>query len=265
MTYIEKEWKEQTRGKGLWLSLCIVALVCTGVLLQSRSFPAEQGFEVFLLSLYEMNVYLLPLVSLFLASFAILQEREQKTLTILLTKKESYYRFLWKKSVAVHGVLLAVFTGWHFVFALPMKWLLPFHLGSFLAYLITVLALLAMFTQMGLFLGSVCHTRMQLVGANIFVWFFFVFFLDLGFLYVLPAVTTDNVWLFSLLYFLDPLHALHFYLETSLGLFPLEHMSRLMQKFVWWPPAAFVGLDLLVWVAVTFGLAGWLRVKGERT
>lgn len=264
MTYIEKEWKEQSRGKGIWLSLGMVALVSLFILLQSRSLPAEEGFEVFLLSLYEMNVYLLPLLSMFLASFAIMQEREQKTLTILLTKKESYLSFYLKKSVAVQGITLGVFLGWYFIFALPMKLLLSFHAQSFLVFLVAVGSLLVIFNQIGLFLGSICNTRMQLVGANIFVWFFFVFFIDLAFLYFLPSVTNENIFAFSWAYFLHPLHTIHFYLETSLGLFSTEHMSRLMEKLVWMSPAKFLLVDLAVLPTIFVTLGIWLRVRSER-
>lgn len=264
MTYIEKEWKEQSRGKGIWLSLGMVALVSLFILLQSRTLPQEGGFEVFLLSLYDMNVYLLPLLSLFLSSFAILQEREQKTLTILLTKKESYFSFLLKKSMAVQVVTIGIFLGWTFIFALPMKLLLPFHVMSFVHYLVALIVMLLIFNQIGLFLGSICQTRMQLVGATIFVWFFFVFFVDLAFLYFLPSVNQENITLFSILYFLQPLHTLHFYLETSLELFSTEHMSRLMNQLVWMSPSSFLLADGLVWIMGMFGLSVCLRVRSDR-
>lgn len=264
MTYIEKEWKEQSRGKGIWLSLGMVALVSLFILLQSRTLPNDEGFEVFLLSLYEMNVYLLPILSLFLASFAIMQEREQKTMTILLTKKESYMSFYMKKSMAVQTVLMAVFVGWYFIFALVMKLLLSFHVVSFLCFLLAIITLMLIFNQVGLFLGSICHSRMQLVGANIFIWFFFVFFIDLAFLYFLPSVTNENISVFSVLFFLHPMHAIHFFMETSLGLFSTEHMSRLMQKLVWMSPTKFLLVDILIWITLVFGLGIWLRVRSDR-
>lgn len=264
MTYIEKEWKEQSKGKGIWLSLGMVVLVSFFILLQSRTLPTEEGFKVFLISLYEMNVYLLPLLSMFLASFAIMQEREQKTMTILLTKRESYFSFYLKKSIAVQAISLAVFIGWYFLFAIPMKIMLSFELAGFLEYLAAISVLLIIFNQIGLLLGSICSTRMQLVGANIFIWFFFVFFIDVAFLYFLPAVTNDHIIGFSILFFLHPLHTIHFYLETSLGLFSTEHMSRMMEKLVWMSPGKFLIADLLFWPVLVFVIGIWLRVRSER-
>ncbi|MFT9846791.1 ABC transporter permease [Aneurinibacillus sp. REN35] len=264
MNYVWKEWKEQSRSKGIWLAVSMIILISFFLLLQSRSFPSEQGFQVFLMSLYDMTVFFLPLLSLFVASFAIMQEKEQKTLFILLTKKESYRTFLLKKSLAVQCVTLLLFIGWYFLFALFVKFFLSFDPGAFLTFLVTTLSLLVIFTQLGLLLGSVCTTRMQLIGANIFVWFFFLFLADIIFLYSLPGVSKENVTLFSVFYFLDPLHTLRFYLETSLDLFPLDHLSRLMEDMLWLSPAKFLLLDLLIWVVLSFEMAVLLHSKGER-
>ncbi|HJV44477.1 MAG TPA: ABC transporter permease subunit [Bacillota bacterium] len=265
MMYLWKEWKEQSRAKGMWLSLSMVVLSSIFILIESLSLPRAQGFQVFLLSLYDMNVFILPLLSLYICSFAVMQEKEQKTLLILLTKKESYRKFLYKKAFAIQGVTAALFIGWYFIFMLFAKVFLKFDGAAFLAFLLTSLVLLVIFNQIGVFLGSVCKTRMQLIGANIFAWFLLLFMIDLAFLYVLPSISQSNVRLFSTFYFLDPLHTLHFYLETSLGLFPLDHLSRLMEKMVWLKPSYFVGMDLILWIVVAMELGIWFHSKGERS
>jgi len=264
MMYIWKEWKEQSRGKGIWLSLIMLILISISVLMQATSFPSDQGFEVFLLSLYDVNVYVIPLLTLFLASFSIIQEKEQKTLYFLLTKKESYRSFLWKKSVAVQFVTFSLFMGWYFILAIPMKFFFTFHLGHYLVFFVVLSILIIIFNQIGLFLGSIVSNRMQLIGANIFVWFLFIFLFDLITLYYLPYITVQNMKWFSLVYFMNPLHTLRFYLETSIGMFPLEHMSRLMEKMVWLPPAVFLLVDVVIWVLSTFLLATGLHHKGGR-
>ncbi|MFV8827724.1 copper ABC transporter permease [Alkalihalobacterium sp. APHAB7] len=264
MMYLAKEWKELSRAKGLWLALGIVMILSILLLLEARSFPIEHGFQVFLLSLYEMQVFLIPLLSLFLASFTIMQEKELKTLMILMTKKESYRSFLLKKSFAIHGITLGVFISWYIIFAIPMKLFLSFNSIDFLYFLISISALLLIFNQIGFLMGSLCNTRMQLVGANTFIWFFFIFLVDLIFLYALPYVTYSNVTIFSVFYFLDPLHTLKFFLETSLGVFSLEYMSRLMEKVVWMSPSLFFISNLIIWMVVSFELAVFLRNKGDR-
>lgn len=262
MTYIWKEWIELSRGKGLWLALSMAMIISVIILWQSKSLPSDQGFEVFLLSLYEMNVFLIPLLSLFIASFAVIQEKEQKTLMILLTKKESYRSFFVKKSIGVQFITISMFLLWYFALAVPMKFMLTFDVSSFLVFLFSFLTLLFIFNQIGLFLGSICENRMQLVGANIFTWFFFIFLLDLLFLFFLPKITEENITIFSVFYFLDPLHSLHFYLETALGLYPLDHMSRLMEKMVWMQPLYILSMSVLLWTIVTFELSVRLKKGG---
>lgn len=260
--YIWKEWKELSRGKGLWLSLSMAMIISLFILWQSKSLPSDQGFEVYLLSLYEMNVFLIPLLSLFISSFAVMQEKEQKTLMILLTKKESYRSFFLKKSIGVQFITISVFLCWYFALAFPMKFMLFFDVSSFFVFLLTFLTLLFIFNQIGLLLGSICENRMQLVGANIFTWFFFIFLLDLLFLYILPMINEENITAFSVFYFLDPLHTLHFYLETALGLYPLDHLSRLMKKMVWLPPKHLLWITFLIWSIVSFELAVRLKSRG---
>lgn len=263
MTYLIKEWKEQTRGKGLWLAISMVAVISLFVLLESRSLPPEHGFTIFLLSLYEMNVFLIPLISLFIASFALMQEKELKTLMILTTKKESYSSFLFKKSLSIQLITIGVFVSWFFVLAVLAKATIGFNSMQFLAFLVSTIVFLLIFNQIGLLLGTICKNRMQLVGATIFTWFLFVFLLDLIFLYFLPTVTHENVQLFSIFFFLDPLHANQFFLETSLDMFSLEHMSRLMDKMVWATPSIFVVISVLFWVGLSFGLASLWKGQVE--
>ncbi|WP_102345063.1 copper ABC transporter permease [Bacillus sp. Marseille-P3661] len=264
MNYVWKEWIEQSRGKGIWLSLAMVVLISLLLVLQTRTLPSEQGFPVLLLSLYEMNMYIFPLLSLFIASFSIIQEKELKTLMILITKRESYRSFLFKKSIAIQAITLAVFGSWYFLLAVLMKFFFQFNVGQFIAFLSTVFVLIIIFNQIGLSLGSICNTRMQLIGANIFIWFFFVFLLDLFFLYILPSVSYENIRAFSMIFFLDPLQTIPFYLDTSLGVVSMDHLSRLMDKMVWASPTVFLAIDVIVWVILSFEIAVYFGNKGER-
>lgn len=264
MSYLEKEFKELTRSSGLWFALGIAALLSVILLLQALSYPQEQAFTMFLLGLYEINTYVLPLLAMLMAAFAILQEREQKTLLMLLTRQESFRSFFAKKSVAVHTTLLLPFLGWYLLFALVTKLFLRFEPIAFLHFLVTVAMILVIFTQLGLMLGSMCRTRMQVVSGAIFIWFFLLFLADLVFLYLLPTITNERITLFSALYFLHPLHAAYMYLQTSLELVSIAHMSRIMQKFVWLHPAQFLAVNLLFWTALLYGVGVIWGRKGER-
>jgi ABC-type transport system involved in multi-copper enzyme maturation permease subunit len=255
MTYLMKEWKEQSRSAGLWLSFSMVAVISIFILLEARALPSEHGFTMMLLSLNEMNLLLIPLISLFISSFSVIQEKELKTLLILTTKKESYSRFLVKKSGSIQLITNGLWTAWLLIIAILAKPSFNINGLQLFYFLITGMALFIIFNQIGIFLGSICSHRLQLVGAGIFTWFFFVFITDLIFLHLIPSVHLGNVGLFSIFFFLDPLHASQFFLETSLGVFSLDHKSRLMEKLVWVTPALFFIVNMLFWVFLSFGAA----------
>lgn len=124
-------------------------------------------------------------------------------------------------------------------------------------------ALLLIFNQMGIFLGSIARSKMQLVGANIILWFFFVFLLDLIFLYVLPAIDYNNVETFAWFYFLDPLHPLRFLLETELGLFALENLSTMLRDFIVMSPWTFFFINITLWPGLFFLFSLLARRVGD--
>jgi len=262
MPYIWKEWLEQVRSKGLWFGLAMLMLTSLFLVAEARSFPDDLGFEVFLLSLFDMNLYLIPLFAMFLASFSIFQEKELKTNMILLTKKESATSFIFRKSIAIQFTLLAAFIGAYFILAFFMIGFLSFHLLSFVHFVIGLIVFLLIFNQIGIFLGTISKTKMQLISINILTWFFVVFLIDLIFLYVLPAITFNNLRIFSWLYFLDPMHTLRFYLEVQLGMFSMSHMSRLMEQFVFMDAWIFLLINAIGWPLVFFGLSVLFKNRG---
>src|SRR5690625_513899 len=264
MPYIWKEWLEQVRSKGLWLGLAMLMLTSLFLIAEARSFPADLGFEALLLSLFDMNVYLIPLFAMFLSSFSTFQEKELKTDMSLLTKRESAVSFLWRKSMAIQFAMFATFIGAYFILAFFMIGFLSFHLTSFIHFLIVMVAFLLIFNQLGIFLGTMSQTKMQLIGVNILAWFFFVFFTDIIFLYLLPAITFENLRIFSWLYFLDPMHTLRFYLEVELGLFSMSHMSRMMESFVFMDAWIFLLINIVLWPLLFFGASVVLQKRGGR-
>src|SRR5690625_82738 len=199
---------------------------------------------------------------MFITSFSILQEKELKTNMILLTKKESATSFIFRKSIAIQFSLLAAFIGACFILAFFMIGFLSFHMMSFIHFVIGLIVFLVIFNQIGIFLGTISRTKMQLISINILTWFFVVFLIDLIFLYVLPAINFDNLRIFSWIYFLDPMHTLRLYLEVQLGMFSLSHMSRLMEQFVFMDPWIFLIINVLLWPLIFFGLSVLFEKRG---
>jgi len=264
MAYIWKEWLEQVRGKGLWIGVGMLMLASIFLIAEARSYPTDLGFEALLLSMFDINVYFIPLFGMFLASFSIYQEKELKTAMILLTKRESYLSFFLKKSLAVQLSLISTFIGAYLILALFMKGFLVFHATSFLYFLLIMTIFLVIFIQLGLLLGSIAKTRMQLIGINIIIWFLVVFLIDLIFLYYLPAVTYQNVEVFSWIYFLNPIHTMRFFLETTFDLFSLSHLSQLMEKFLVMDIWKFVLINTLIWPLLFTISALLFHTKGAK-
>ncbi|MCP8971011.1 ABC transporter permease subunit [Ectobacillus ponti] len=261
MMYVWKEWKEQTRGKGLWLAVLLLSAVSAAVFLQARGLPPEQGFAMLLLSLYDMAVYLLPLLCLFLASFSVMAEKESRSVLILLTKNETTASFLLKKSIAIHTVTIGIILALYMLFSFICKLSFSFSAGQFLSFLMGLGVLMLIFNQLGILVGYYSTSKMQAIGWNLFIWFLLLFLGDMVYLYLLPYVTYENVKIFAVFYFLNPFHAVQFYLETALGVFSLEHTSRLLGKFLFLSPQLVFPAAAVLWVAAAYALACIVRKR----
>ena len=261
MHYIWKEWKENIKGKGLWLSFGIIVLVSVGLLFKSFALSFDQGFYVLLINLFDAFVYFLPLLCLFLGAFSIFQEKEQKTLIMLLTRRDSFTSFLFKKSLAVHSVLLVPIIVWFFVYFVPVKFFFQTDLKSYFAFLVSLICLLLIYTQLGIFIGSISRSRMQIVGFSIAIWFYFFFIHDFILMSFLSDITYENVKLFSAVYFLNPIQAARMFLESSLGVYSFDHMSRLLKSFMWLKPGLFLLANVSILLVVSFIIAAIFHRK----
>jgi ABC-type transport system involved in multi-copper enzyme maturation permease subunit len=255
MHYIWKEWKENIRGKGFWLSIGIIVLVSIGLLFNASNLSFQQGFYVLLINLFDSFVYFIPILCLFLGAFAIFQEKEQKTLIMLLTRRDDYKSFLFKKSIAVHAVLIGPIILWFLVYLVPLKILFQIDLSGYLAFLLALLCLLLIFNQIGIFIGSLSISKMQIVGFTIAIWFYFFFLHDLILLSFLSDVSYENVKLFSSIYFLNPIGAARIFLESSLGVYSFDHMSKLLKSFMWMNPGLFLLINTTLLLLISYTLA----------
>jgi ABC-type transport system involved in multi-copper enzyme maturation permease subunit len=252
MHYIWKEWKENIKGKGLWISFAIIVIVSVSLLFRSSALSNDQGFYILLINLFDALVYFIPILCLFLGAFSLFQEKEQKTLIMLLTRRDHFTSFLLKKSLAIQSVLLGPIVLWLFLYLIPLKFKFTVDGMAYLSFLLAIASLMLVFTQLGIFVGSVSRSRMQIVGFAIGIWFYFFFLHDFLLLSFLEGVTYDNVKLFSSFYFLNPLQADRIFLESSLGVYSFEHMSKLLQSFMWVKPYLFMIGNVLFLLLISF-------------
>jgi ABC-type transport system involved in multi-copper enzyme maturation permease subunit len=251
MHYIWKEWKENIRGKGLWLALSIIVLISVSILFRCNALSFDKGFYVLLINLFDMIIYFIPILCLFIGAFSIFQEKEQKTLIMLLTKKDNYTSFLFKKSLGLYTVVLIPLLTWFFIYLLLLKFNFQLDLMSYFIFIVAILCMALVFLQMGAAIGSFSRSRMQIIGYTIFIWFYFFFLHDFILLSFLPDVTHENVQLFSCAFFLNPLQAVRMFLETGMGVYSFGHMSRLLQAFMWTKPIFFLLGNLVFWLVIS--------------
>ncbi|WML58346.1 ABC transporter permease subunit [Neobacillus sp. PS2-9] len=255
MHYIWKEWKENIRGKGLWLSLSIIVLISISILFRSSVLSFDKGFYVLLINLFDTIIYFIPILCLFIGAFSIFQEKEQKTLIMLLTKKDNFSTFFVKKCLGLYTVVLVPLLAWFFFYLLLLKFNFQLDMKAYFIFVVAITCLALVFLQMGAAIGSFSRSRMQIIGYTIFVWFYFFFLHDFILLSFLPDVTHENVKLFSSAYFLNPLQAVRMFLETGMGVYSFGHMSRLLQAFMWTKPVFFLLGNLAFWLMVSYSTA----------
>jgi ABC-type transport system involved in multi-copper enzyme maturation permease subunit len=261
MHYIWKEWKENIKGKGLWISFGIIVLISISLLFKSSALSFEQGFSVLLINLFDAFAYFIPIVCLFLGAFALFQEKEQKTLIMLLTGQDNFTSFLMKKSLAVHSVLIGPVILWFFLYLIPVKMFFQIDGVGYISFLLSLICLMFIFTQLGILIGSVSRSKMQIVGFTVAIWFYFFFIHDFILISFLPDVSYENVKLFSAFYFLNPLQAARMFLESSLGVYSFGHMSKLLQTFMWLKPNVFLFVNLILLLLISFVLAAVFHRK----
>lgn len=252
MNYIWKEWKESIRSKGLWLSLGIIIIVSLLMFSRSKGLGFEQGYYILLINLFESLVYFIPILCLFLGAFSIFQEKEQKTLVMLLTKNENTLTFLFKKSIAIQAVLILPVIVWFFLYLVPLKFYFQINFTDYFILMATLIGLMLVFNQLGVLIGSVCRSRMQITGIAVVIWFYFFFLHDFALISLLPSVTYDNVQLYSIAYFLNPIQAVRMFLEAGLGLNSFGNMSHLLESFMFLAPQVFFALNLVFWLLIAF-------------
>jgi ABC-type transport system involved in multi-copper enzyme maturation permease subunit len=263
MHYIWKEWKENIRGKGLWLSLSIIVLISVSILFRSSNLSMDKGFYILLINLFDTVIYFIPILCLFIGAFSIFQEKEQKTLIMLLTKKDHYAAFLFKKTLGLYTVILLPLLVWFFVYLLLLKFNFQLDMKGYFIFVFSIICLALIFLQIGAAIGSFSRSRMQITGYTIFVWFYFFFLHDFLLLSFLPHVTHENVEMFSAIFFLNPLQSVRMFLETGMGVYSFGHMSRLLQAFMWTKPIFFLLGNLFFWlIAATAAAIGLHRKEG---
>ncbi|WP_414050931.1 ABC transporter permease subunit [Macrococcus animalis] len=263
MNYIIKEFIESYRSKGLWLMMFVIFITSIFILSASKSYPSDLGFATFLLNLFDMNMMILPIFAILISALSIFNEKESKSMAMILTKKDSMISFLLKKSVAIQIVMNLSYIVLALIIFVLAKLIIVIDLKDSLVFLVSVLALLLICNQIGIFVGMFSKTKLELMAYAIIIWFVLVFLLDLIFLYVIPFITYDNAKIFGIFYFLDPMHTIRIFLEHLLGLLSTANLSALMSDVIKLNPIIYMVLSIIFWPLLMFGITVLISRRGE--
>ncbi|UOB20394.1 ABC transporter permease subunit [Macrococcus armenti] len=263
MNYMIKEFIESYRSKGLWLMMFVLFITSIFILSASKSYPADLGFATFLLNLFDMNMMILPIFAILISALSVFNEKESKSLAMILTKKDSMISFLFKKSLAIQSVMNISYIGLAVIILVLAKLIIVIDFKASLVFLMSVLTLLLICNQIGIFVGMFSKTKLELMAYAIIIWFVLVFLLDLIFLYIIPFVTYDNAKIFGIFYFLDPMHTIRIFLEHLLGLLSTSNLSALMSDVIKLNPVIYMALTVFLWPLVIFGITVLVSSRGE--
>lgn len=168
-----------------WLT--IYAVLFTGLAL-GLSYLGERnlgslGFENFsrtTASLLNLCLLLAPLVALSLSADSIAGERDRGTLSYLLSQPLDRWELLLGKFAGLFAsIALATVAGFAVAGIVIAFLASTMDAGTYLLFLVLVLALIGVMTGIGLVASVLSRTRVQALGMAVMVWFVAVFVFDL--------------------------------------------------------------------------------------
>lgn len=220
-----------------WLSgfgLLFSALAVMVVFLGNTGGTGFDGFNRMTASLLNVNLLLIPLLSLLIGSLFLAGEKEDRGLMLLLTypvspwsvilgKFAGLFTAIWSVLTFGYGAALLVtyFTG----AAVSVKLLLIFYFYSVL--------LAAIFLSLSLLIGILSKTRFQALGASLIIWVFLVLFYE--FIVMGASMLMMKQWILPMLsvsIFLNPVELIRVQSILSLDGAPVFG-PRLYDLTIW--------------------------------
>ncbi|UII56166.1 ABC transporter permease [Cytobacillus spongiae] len=229
-----------------------------------------EGFNRMTASLLNLNLLLIPLISLLVGSLFLAGEKEDRGLMLMLTypvdvrsvligKYMGLFLAMWSVVTFGYGASLLMMFVSSADISLPM--ILKFYLLSLL--------LAAIFLAMAVLVGLLSKTRFQALGTSLFVWAFLVLFYE--FLVMGMTFLVAKQWILfalSLSIFLNPVELIRVWSILSLDGAAVFGPS-LYELTIWangWQGKVLFTVATLVWILVPFGLSSFVlrrRVGNE--
>ncbi len=204
-----KEFRNSMRNRlviGILLIMTILALAISYFGAAPGGRVGFVGFDVAVVSLISLSIYLVPIIALTLGYDTIVGEFEGKTLELLLTMPLNRLEIYLGKFLGLAMTLLVSIGGGLGLAGLLMVWKIGIErVGDYLFFILSTVLLGVSFLGIGLMVSAMVRERSKAVGWVIFIWFFFVLIFDL--LLIGLLVWTEGrigAGLFGLLLYLNP-------------------------------------------------------------
>jgi Cu-processing system permease protein len=222
------------------------------------------GFENFsrtTASLLNLCLLLAPLVALSLGAGAIAGERDRGSLTYLLSQPLDRWELLVGKFAGLTmSIGLATAAGFGLAGIVIAFYASSMAVGTYLLFLLLVLALVAVMTGLGLVASVVSATRVQALGIAVLIWFVAVFVFDLLLIGMVSSTSLGGGGLMLAL-LLNPVEIVRvlaiIQLEPDLQILG-PFGSYLLEKVGTAGATAILTAALAAWIAAPLALAAWL-------
>ena len=167
---------------------------------------ALAGFDQIIISLVSLSLYIIPLIALALGYDAIIGEKEDKTLDLILTLPVSRLQLFVGKFLGF-GVVLAfsIFLGFMITGMIIGATVGFEQFNHYLLFITNTILLGLSFLAISMLISAFAKSRPLAIGASIVIWFFFVFIYDMVLIGALLA--SDGMispQLFSVSLFFNP-------------------------------------------------------------
>lgn len=204
-----KEWMSALRNRwvlGVSVILVMMALAISYFAFAPRGQTGFGGFEVTVVSLSSLVVYLVPIVALTLGFDAVVGEAEGKTLELVLTMPVTRLEFFLGKFIGLGASLAAsIVAGFGLAGVVIALRAGTAQLGDYAFFIASAVLLGLVFLSLALMASAAAGERSKAVAWVLFFWFFFVLVYDLVLIGVLVATEGRmGGGAFSALLYLNP-------------------------------------------------------------
>lgn len=225
-----------------------------------------EGFNRMTASLLNLNLMMIPLISLLIGSLFIAGEKEDRGITLLLTYPIHPRTVLFGKYVGLFVAIWSVLTLGYGAAIVTMFFInSTTSLISLLTFYLFSLLLAAIFLSISVFIGISSKTRFQALGISLMIWAFTVLLYE--FVVMGTSLFVHKQWIlpmFSVSIFLNPVELIRVW-----AILAMDGASifgpRLYDLTIWangWIGHILFVSSAFVWFAIPLFISSWLLRRG---